>query len=91
MVTRLSFLRGALKLLTLETFSMKRGKCFLLDPKAVPNMVKGRNHTCPDNPLCCPDNLLSEKLCCLWTAITGVTMSQFLIRGEIYNSWPKCS
>ena len=57
--------------------------------------VVPKEHTCPsnsDNALCCPDNLQSEKLCCLWTAITGVTMSKFLIRGQIYNNpWPKCS
>ena len=33
----------------------------------------------------------SEKLFSLWTAITGVTMRQFLIREQISNTWPKCS
>ena len=44
-----------------------------------------------DNPLCCPDNLKSEKLCCLWTAITAVTIGQSLIRGYICNPWSKWS
>ena len=34
-------------------------------------------------------NLKSEKLCCLWTAITGVTMSQFLFRGIYTYSYPE--
>ena len=38
------FERAPLTLLTLETFSMKRGKCFLQDSKAVPIVVKVRNH-----------------------------------------------
>ena len=38
------------------------------------------DHTCPsisDNPLCCPNNLKREKLCYLWTKITGFASVNF--------------
>ena len=44
----------------------------------------------PRQCLMLPRQCREWKICSLWTVIPIVTMAQFLIRGQIGNSWSKC-